>query len=131
MSILYQKASPFECSKETTNLVLLSIPYSNVTSTPTNKNNAGWRNTRTLRCPSWGEASLCRLRNLIAFENNRVFRYYREALSDETKKFHLDRYRDFFSRLRPRLFLRPNIFETMTETFFETKCFRDRYRDFF
>ena len=48
-----------------------------------------------------------------------------------------DRDRDFFSR--------PNIFETDTETFFrdqmfsrpiprlffETKCFRDRYRDFF
>merc|ERR1711952_33710 len=60
-----------------------------------------------------------------------------QALSDETKKFHRDRYRDFFSR--------PNIFETDTETFFrdqmfsrpiprlffETKYFRDRYRDFF
>ena len=72
------------------------------------------------------------------------------TLSDETKKFHRDRYRDFFSRpkfLRPRprlffetkyfrdryrdFFLRPNVFETDTETFFETKCFRDRYRDFF
>merc|ERR1711963_770948 len=71
-------------------------------------------------------------------------------LSDETKKFHRDRYRDFFSRpkfsrLRPRLFFetkcfrdryrdffsRPNVFETDAETFFETKCFRDRYRDFF
>ena len=64
-----------------------------------------------------------------------IFMY--EALSDETKKFHRDRYRDFFSR--------PNVFETDTETFFrdqmflrpiprlffETKCFRDRYRDFF
>ena len=67
------------------------------------------------------------------------------SLSDETKKIHRDRYRDFFSRPRPRLFSRPNIFETDTETFFrdqmflrpiprlffETKCFRDRYRDFF
>ena len=58
-----------------------------------------------------------------------------KALSDETKKFHRDRYRDFFSRPkfsrpRPRLFSRPNIFETDTETFFETKCFRDWYRDF-
>ena len=48
------------------------------------------------------------------------------ALSDETKKFHQDRYRDFFSRPkfsrpRPRLFFRPNIFET--ETFFVTKSF--------
>ena len=60
--------------RQITILVLLNIPYSNVTSTTTNKNNAGWRNTRTLRCPSWGEASLCRLRSLIAFGNNRVFR---------------------------------------------------------
>ena len=68
------------------------------------------------------------------------------TLSDETKNFHRDRYRDFFprpkfSRPRPRLFFetkyfrdryrdffsRPNVFETDTETFFETKCFRDRY----
>ena len=60
--------------RKITILVLLNIPYSNVTSTTTNKNNAGWRNTRTLRCQSWGEASLCRLRTLIAFENNRVFK---------------------------------------------------------
>ena len=96
-------------------------------------------------------------------------------LSDETKKFQRDRYRDIFlipKFLRPRLFfetkyfwdrywdffetkyfrdrywdfsLRPNIFETDTETFFrdqmfsrpiprlffETKCYRDRYWDFF
>ena len=39
------------------------------------------------------------------------------SLSDETKKFHRDRYRDFFSR--------PNVFETDTATFFETKFFRD------
>ena len=37
------------------------------------------------------------------------------ALSDETKKFHRDRYRDFFSR--------PNIFETDTETFFSDQMF--------
>ena len=37
------------------------------------------------------------------------------ALSDETRNFIRDRYRDFC--------FRPNIFETNTETFFETKCF--------
>ena len=45
------------------------------------------------------------------------------ALSDETKKFHRDRYRDFFSRPK---FTRPR-----PRLFFETKYFRDRYRDFF
>ena len=45
------------------------------------------------------------------------------ALSDETKKFHRDRYRDFFSRPK---FSRPR-----PRLFFETKYFRDRYRDFF
>ena len=62
------------------------------------------------------------------------------ALSDETKKFHRDRYRDFFSRpkvSRPRLFFetkyfrdrywdffsRPNVFETDTETFFRDQMF--------
>ena len=70
------------------------------------------------------------------------------SLSDETKKFHRDRYRDFFrdQNFRDRdFFSRPNIFETDTETlfrdqiflrpiprlFFETKSFRDRYWDFF
>ena len=60
-------------------------------------------------------------------------------LSDETKKFHRDRYRDFFLRpniyetdtvtfFRDQMFLRliPRLFfETDTEPFFETKCFRD------
>ena len=64
-----------------------------------------------------------------------IFQVWFWPLSDETKKFHRDRYRDFFSRPRP--FSRPNIFETDTETFFwdqmfsrpipglffETKCF--------
>ena len=39
-------------------------------------------------------------------------------LSDETKIFHQDRYRDFFSRPK---FPRPRLF-------FETKYFRDQYR---
>ena len=84
-------------------------------------------------------------------ENNQNFHIclWSGPLSDETKQFHRDRYRDFFSRPklsrpRPRLFFetkyfrdryrdffsRPNVFETDTETFFETKCFRDRYGDF-
>ena len=66
-------------------------------------------------------------------------------LSDETKNFHRDRYRDFISRpkfLRLRLFFetkyfrdryqdffsRPNIFETDTETFFRDQNFQDRDR---
>ena len=79
-----------------------------------------------------------------------IFTHDYYSLSDETKKFLRDRYRDFFSRPkilrpRPRLFSRSNIFETDTDTFFrdqmflrpiprlffETKYFRDRYRDFF
>ena len=44
-----------------------------------------------------------------------------KPLSDETKQFHRDRYRDFFSRPK---FSRPRLF-------FETKYFRDRYWDFF
>ena len=44
--------------------------------------------------------------------------------------------RDFFLRPKflrpvPILFFQTKIFETDTETFFETKYFRDRYRDFF
>ena len=58
------------------------------------------------------------------------------SLSDETRNFIWDRYRDFFWdqifwRPIPRLFLRPNVFETDTETFFETKCFWDRDWNFF
>ena len=45
------------------------------------------------------------------------------ALSDETKKFHRDRYQDFFSR--------PKFSRPIPRLFFETKYFRDRYRDFF
>ena len=52
--------------------------------------------------------------------------YLQCPLSDETKKFHRDRYRDFF--LRPNVFktdtetfLRPNFFETDTETFAKVK----------
>ena len=46
-----------------------------------------------------------------------------QSLSDETRNFIRDWYRD--------IFLRPNVFETDTKTFFETKYFRDRYWDFF
>ena len=37
----------------------------------------------------------------------------------------------FHPRPIPRIFLRPNISETNTETFFKTKYFWDRYRNFF
>ena len=58
--------------------------------------------------------------------NMRIIKKWKcQSLSDETKKFQRDRYRDFFSRPkfsrpRPRFF-----FETNTRLFFETKCFRD------
>ena len=45
-------------------------------------------------------------------------------LSDETKKFHRDRYRDFFSRpnvFETETFFRPNVFEADTETFAKVK----------
>ena len=44
------------------------------------------------------------------------------ALSAETRNFIRDPYRDFFC---DQIFSRP-----ITRLFFETKCFRDRYRDF-
>ena len=61
----------------------------------------------------------CLLANYIVFFF--CFGERSTTLSDETKKFHRDRYRDFFSR--------PNI--SRPRLFFETKYFRDRYRDFF
>ena len=46
------------------------------------------------------------------------------------KKFYRDRYRDFFSRPIPRLFFETKCFRDRYRDFFETKFFRDWYRDF-
>ena len=54
------------------------------------------------------------------------------SLSDETKKFHRDRYRDqIFLRLIPRLFFETKIFETDTETFFVQNIFETDTVTFF
>ena len=54
---------------------------------------------------------------------SKLYKTHFSSLSDETKKFHRDRYRDFFSR--------PKFSRQRPRLFFETKYFRDRYRDFF
>ena len=61
--------------------------------------------------------------NLCTSHQSICFATELQTLSDETKKFHRDRYQYFFSRPK---FSRPR-----PRLFFETKYFRDRYRDFF
>ena len=63
-------------------------------------------------------------------------RYLLSPLSDETKKFHRDRYRDFFWEQIFRDWYRDFFWDQMfsrpiPRLFFETKCLRDWYWDFF